>query len=55
MRTDEAVLLKCYDSADDGRAQMTARTGFDDPTSPPDAPLRESIESRAFVFYMALN
>jgi hypothetical protein len=51
MGSDEAVLLKCYDSADDGRARMTAHTGFDDPTSPPDAPPRESIEARAFVFY----
>jgi hypothetical protein len=53
MRPDEAVLLKCYDSADDGRARMTAHTGFDDPTSPPDAPPRESIEARAFVFFGA--
>ncbi|HKV53365.1 MAG TPA: CmcJ/NvfI family oxidoreductase, partial [Candidatus Binataceae bacterium] len=51
MQTDEAVMLKCYDSANDGRARMTAHTGFDDPTSPPDAPPRESIETRAFVFY----
>jgi hypothetical protein len=51
MQSDEAVLLKCYDSADDGRARMTAHTGFDDPTSPSDAPPRESIEARAFVFY----
>jgi hypothetical protein len=55
MRPDEAVLLKCYDSADDGRARMTAHTGFDDPTSPPNAPPRESIETRAFVFYGASN
>jgi hypothetical protein len=55
MRADEAILLKCYDSADDGRARMTAHTGFDDPTSLPDAPPRESIETRVFVFYMALN
>ncbi len=51
MQPDEALLLKCYDSADDGRARMTAHTGFDDPTSAPDAPPRESIETRAFVFY----
>jgi hypothetical protein len=55
MRPDEAVLLKCYDSADDGRARMTAHTGFDDPGSPPDAQPRESIEARAFVFYGASN
>ena len=51
MQTDEAMLLKCYDSATDGRARMTAHTGFDDPTSAPEAPPRESIETRVFVFY----
>jgi hypothetical protein len=51
MQPNEAMLLKCYDSADDGRARMTAHTGFDDPNSPADAPPRESIESRAFAFF----
>ncbi len=51
MRPDEALLLKCYDSAADGRARFTAHTAFDDPTSPPDAAPRESIETRAFVFF----
>jgi hypothetical protein len=55
MPSDEAILLKCYDSADDGRARMTAHTGFDDPTSPPDAPPRESIEARTFVFFEESN
>jgi hypothetical protein len=53
MQPDEALLLKCYDSADDGRARFTAHTAFDDPTSPPDAAARESIETRAFVFFAA--
>ena len=51
MQPDEALLLKCYDSAEDGRARFTAHTAFDDPTSPPDAAPRESIETRAFVFF----
>jgi hypothetical protein len=51
MRRDEALLLKCYDSADDGRARFTAHTGIDDPTSPPDAAPRESIEARMLVFF----
>jgi hypothetical protein len=55
MRTDEAMLLKCFDSSTDGRARMTAHTGFDDPTSPADAPPRESIETRVFVFYNPAN
>jgi hypothetical protein len=51
MQANEALLLKCYDSAKDGRARFTAHTAFDDPTSPPDAAPRESIETRAFVFF----
>lgn len=51
MQRDEALLIKCFDSAEDGRTRFAAHTGFDDPTSPPDAPPRESIELRALVFY----
>lgn len=51
MTPEEALLLKCYDSADDGRARFTAHSAFDDPSSPPDAPARESIEVRALVFF----
>jgi hypothetical protein len=51
MRKDEALLLKCYDSATDGRARFTAHTAFEDPTSPADAPPRESIEARTLVFF----
>jgi hypothetical protein len=53
MQRDEAILLKCYDSKDDGRARFTAHTAFDDPTSPLDAPARESIETRTLVFFEA--
>jgi hypothetical protein len=51
MEPDEVLLLKCYDSADDGRARFTAHTGIDDPTSPEDAAPRESIEVRTLVFF----
>jgi hypothetical protein len=51
MQRNEALLLKCYDSAEDGRARFTAHTGFDDPTSPPNAAPRESIEARMLVFF----
>ena len=50
MRPDEAMLLKCFDS-DPGRARFTAHTAFDDPTAPPDAPPRESIEVRTLAFF----
>jgi hypothetical protein len=51
LRPSEAILLKCYDSKADGRARFTAHTSFQDPTSRPDAPARESIEVRALVFF----
>jgi hypothetical protein len=51
MRRDEALLFKCYDSKLDGRARFTAHTGFEDPTSPPGAPPRESNEIRALAFF----
>lgn len=51
MRTDEAVLIKCYDSAEDGRARFAAHSAFDDPTSPRNARPRESIEARTLVFF----
>ena len=51
MERNEAILLKCYDSMDDGRARFTAHTSFEDPNSPPNAAPRESIEVRALVFW----
>jgi hypothetical protein len=53
MRTDEALLRKCYDSKSDGPARFAPHTAFTDPTTPPDAPPRESIELRALVFHPA--
>ena len=51
LKRSEAILLKCYDSEDDGRARFTAHTSFDDPNSQPNAAPRESIEVRALVFW----
>jgi hypothetical protein len=53
LERDEVILLKCYDSKEDGRARFSAHSAFDDPTSPPDAATRESIEVRALVFWSA--
>jgi hypothetical protein len=50
-RTDEVTLLKIYDSQTDGTARLSAHTAFDDPTTPPDAPARRSIEVRALLFW----
>src|SRR5262249_49365375 len=51
--TDEALLLKRYDSQTDGRARFAPHTAFSDPTTPAGAPPRESIEIRALVFHAA--
>ncbi len=51
MRTDEALLLKCYDSLRDGRARFMPHTSFEDPTAPADKLPRESIELRMLVFF----
>jgi len=53
MRADEALLLKCCDTAEDGRARFMPHTAFADPTTPPDTPPRESIELRTLVFHPA--
>jgi hypothetical protein len=53
LERNEVILLKCYDSKEDGRARFTAHSAFEDPTSAPDAAPRESIEVRALVFWPA--
>ena len=45
------ILIKGYDSETDGRARFAPHTVFDDPTSPPDVPARESIEIRTLAFF----
>ena len=51
MQPDEALLLKCFDSATDGRARFMPHTAFEDPTAPANIPPRESIELRTMVFH----
>lgn len=51
MQADEAVLIRCFDSARSGAARFSAHGAFEDPGSPPDAPPRESIEVRTLVFF----
>jgi len=53
MRRDEALVFKVYDSQTDGRARFTPHTSFIDPTTPPNAPARQSIEVRTFAFFAA--
>ncbi|KAG1830296.1 hypothetical protein DFJ58DRAFT_824741, partial [Suillus subalutaceus] len=52
MTPEEFVLIKCFDSIEDGSvARLTPHTGFQDPNTPEGTPARESIELRALVFY----
>ena len=48
MPADEVVLIRCYNSALPGAQRFSA---LDDPTTPPDAPPRESLEVRMLVFF----
>jgi hypothetical protein len=51
MQQNEAMLIKSYDSLEDGTARFTPHTAIQDPTSAPDARPRQSIESRLFAFF----
>jgi hypothetical protein len=51
MRPDEALLFKCFDSDETSPARFTPHTAFDDPTAPPGAVPRESIEVRGLAFF----
>jgi len=50
MQPGEALLIKTYDSLEDGRARFTAHSACDDPGTAP-AAARRSIEVRALVFF----
>jgi hypothetical protein len=51
MQSDEAILISCYDSSRQHAARFSAHGAFDDPSTPADAPPRESIEVRTLVFF----
>ncbi len=51
MTRDEALVFKVFDTDASAGVRYTAHTAFDDPSSPPDAKPRESIEMRAFAFF----
>ncbi|MEM7541486.1 MAG: CmcJ/NvfI family oxidoreductase [Pseudomonadota bacterium] len=51
MQPDEAILLKCFDTATDGTAIFTGHTGFVNPSAPANHTPRESIEARTVVVY----
>lgn len=51
MAPEEVLVFKVYDSDASKGVPFTAHTAFDDPTTPADARARESVESRALVFF----
>ena len=51
MTPDQCILLKTYESDIGGRARFVGHTAFEDPTSSPDAPTRESVEIRTMAFF----
>lgn len=51
MTTDEAYVFVNYDSRDDGRPRYTPHAAIADTSIAADVPIRESIETRALVFW----
>jgi hypothetical protein len=51
MQMEEVLLFKQFDSDTTLPGRMTFHTAFVDPTARPDAPERQSIECRAFLFF----
>lgn len=51
MERNEALVFKVFDSDAGKPSRFTAHSAFDDPGTPPDAPPRESIETRTFAFF----
>ncbi len=51
MERDEVLLIKGWDSLDDGRAQFTPHGAFTLPDQDPSAPARESIEVRSYLIF----
>ena len=49
MTPEEVLLIKGWDSRDDGRARYTPHGAFNVPETRDDAPPRESIEVRSLV------
>ena len=51
LQPDEIILLKTFDSAEDGRARYAPHTAFADPATKPGTAKRQSIESRVLAFF----
>lgn len=53
MTPDEVILIKGWDSIDDGRARFTPHGAFTHPGETEDMPARESIETRTYLVFEA--
>lgn len=51
MTRDEVLMFKNWDTLTDGTARFALHSAFEDPTAPAESAPRETIETRAFVFY----
>jgi len=51
MHADQALILKMYDSASDGRCRFLMHSAFEHPNTPTNALKRESIEVRTIAFF----
>ncbi|MBN43123.1 MAG: methyltransferase [Alphaproteobacteria bacterium] len=51
MTADEVLLFKNYDTRTDGTARFALHSAFEDPATPANPAPRQTIETRAFVFY----
>ncbi len=51
MTRTEALVFKVFDTDAGVPTRFTAHSAFDDPDTPPNAPPRESIETRTFAFW----
>jgi len=51
MEASEAIILKCFDSDPESPGRYTAHSAFYDPTAPQNPRPRESIETRALIFF----
>lgn len=51
MTRNEAIVFKVFDTDPSAGVPFSAHSAFNDPTTAPDAKIRESIEMRALVFY----
>jgi len=51
MKRHEVMVFKVFDTDPNVATKFTAHSAFDDPNTPPNAPPRESIETRTFAFW----